>query len=95
MGKARPLDEKECVELIMATIDEIVGVECQPHQSFGPDIGMDSLDGVEVSMAIEEKLDVTFPAELEDKLRDETTVAEAGKLLNEFLEREAMGHQSE
>ena len=71
------LDEvKEVVaEQLGVNIDEI-----KEESKFAEDLGADSLDVVELVMALEEKFDIEIPDEAAEKI---TTVADAVKFIEE------------
>ena len=53
-----------------------------PDAKFGDDLDADSLDLVELVMALEEEFDITVP---EEELADVTTVGQAYKLVTDKL----------
>lgn len=68
-------------------ISEQLGVkkeEIKPESSFIDDLGADSLDTVEVVMALEEEFGIEIPDEDAEKI---TTVGEAIKYIDEKLEK--------
>ena len=75
-GKKMTLEEKIkkiIVEQLGANADEVV-----PEASFIDDLGADSLDTVELVMALEEEFDIEIPDEDAEKI---TTVGEAIKYI--------------
>ena len=74
----------------MATVDEVKAIiveqlgvkaeEITPNASFIDDLGADSLDTVELVMALEEKFGVEIPDEDAEKI---TTVGDAIKYIEE------------
>ena len=63
---------KEAVEKVKQIIAEQLGVdesEVTPSASFVDDLGADSLDQVELVMALEEAFDVEIPDEDAEKIR--------------------------
>jgi acyl carrier protein len=63
---------KELVEKIKQIISEQLGVEeaeVTPSSSFVDDLGADSLDTVELVMALEENFDLEIPDEAAEKIR--------------------------
>ncbi len=76
-----PLEEK-----IKQIIIDQLGVEADkvtPEASFIDDLGADSLDTVELVMALEEEFDIEIPDEDAEKI---TTVGEAIKYIEEHTE---------
>ena len=70
-------------EKVKDIIAEQLGVkkeEIKPESSFIDDLGADSLDTVEVVMALEEEFGVEIPDEDAEKI---TTVGEASKYIQE------------
>jgi acyl carrier protein len=64
--------KKEIVEKVKQIISEQLGVdegEVTPSASFVDDLGADSLDQVELVMALEEAFDVEIPDEDAEKIR--------------------------
>jgi acyl carrier protein len=64
--------KKEIVEKVKQIIAEQLGVdeaEVTPSASFVDDLGADSLDQVELVMALEEKFDLEIPDEDAEKIR--------------------------
>jgi acyl carrier protein len=63
---------KEIVEKVKQIISEQLGVEeseVTPSASFVDDLGADSLDTVELVMALEENFDIEIPDEDAEKIR--------------------------
>ncbi|HZE27009.1 MAG TPA: acyl carrier protein [Terriglobales bacterium] len=63
---------KELVEKVKQIISEQLGVEeaeVTPGASFVDDLGADSLDTVELVMALEESFDLEIPDEAAEKIR--------------------------
>jgi len=63
---------KELVEKVKQIISEQLGVEeaeVTPGASFVDDLGADSLDTVELVMALEENFDLEIPDEAAEKIR--------------------------
>jgi acyl carrier protein len=70
-------------EKVKGIISEQLGVkkeEIKPESSFIDDLGADSLDTVEVVMALEEEFGIEIPDEDAEKI---TTVGEAVKYIDE------------
>ncbi|UCD15966.1 MAG: acyl carrier protein [Candidatus Omnitrophota bacterium] len=70
-------------------IAEQLGVkkeEIKPESSFIDDLGADSLDTVEVVMALEEEFNIEIPDEDAEKI---TTVGEATKYIEEKIKKAA------
>ena len=67
---------------VQAIVSEQLGVdvsEVKPEASFANDLGADSLDTVELVMALEEEFDIEIPDEAAEKI---TTVQEAVDYIN-------------
>ena len=77
---------EQITEKVKAIIVEQLGVdeeEVTLKASFTDDLGADSLDNVELVMALEEEFDVEIPDEEAEKI---TTVQDAVKYIEEHLE---------
>jgi len=64
--------QKELVEKVKQIISEQLGVEeaeVTPSASFTDDLGADSLDQVELVMALEENFDIEIPDDAAEKIR--------------------------
>ena len=64
--------QKEIVEKVKQIIAEQLGVEeaeVTPSASFVDDLGADSLDTVELVMALEENFDIEIPDDAAEKIR--------------------------
>ena len=59
--------QKRIIELIAEQLDKDVS-EITPEMSFADDLGADSLDLVELIMAMEEEFDVEIPDEEAEKI---------------------------
>ncbi|KAK4055669.1 mitochondrial acyl carrier protein [Microbotryomycetes sp. JL201] len=59
---------------VLQSFEKVDSTKVSPTASFTNDLGLDSLDAVEVVMAIEEEFSIEIPDEEADKI---TTVAEA------------------
>jgi acyl carrier protein len=82
---ANPFSEERVKEIIM----EQLGVSAEqvtPNASFIDDLGADSLDTVELVMALEEEFGVEIPDESAEKIR---TVGDAVGYLKEHLAAQA------
>ena len=82
---ASPFSEERVKEIIM----EQLGVSAEqvtPTASFIDDLGADSLDTVELVMALEEEFGVEIPDESAEKIR---TVGDAVSYLKEHLAAQA------
>lgn len=65
------IDKEEMVSRIKALIAENLDVkieDCKPEASFIDDLGADSLDIVELVMAIEQEFDIEIPDEDAEKI---------------------------
>lgn len=74
------------VERVMKIVVDQLGVkeeEVKPEASFVDDLGADSLDTVELVMALEEEFEIEIPDEDAEKI---TTVQEAIKYINKKLD---------
>ena len=74
-------------EKVKDIIAEQLGVkkeEIKPESSFVDDLGADSLDTVEVVMALEEEFGIEIPDEDAEKI---TTVGEAVKYIDNKIEK--------
>jgi acyl carrier protein len=75
--KGSPMDRTEALAKLQSIAVEVLGVDADvvtETASFKDDLGADSLDLVEVVMALEEELKVTIP---EEELADIKTVGQA------------------
>lgn len=66
------MSEQELKEKIVAVIAEKLGVthdECKPEAAFVEDLGADSLDQVELVMALEDEFELEIPDEDAEKLK--------------------------
>ena len=64
--------QKEIAEKVKQIISEQLGVEeaeVTPSASFTDDLGADSLDQVELVMALEENFDIEIPDDAAEKIR--------------------------
>jgi acyl carrier protein len=64
--------QKEIAEKVKLIISEQLGVEeaeVTPSASFTDDLGADSLDQVELVMALEENFDIEIPDDAAEKIR--------------------------
>jgi acyl carrier protein len=71
------MSQAETFEKVKKIIVEQLGVkaeEIRPEANFAEDLGADSLDTVELVMALEEEFDIEIPDEAAEKIR---TVQEA------------------
>jgi acyl carrier protein len=73
---------EEKVKEIIAEQLEVKKEEIKPESSFIDDLGADSLDTVEVVMALEEEFGIEIPDEDAEKI---TTVGEAVKYIEEKI----------
>ncbi len=74
-------------EKVKGIISEQLGVkkeEIKPESSFIDDLGADSLDTVEVVMALEEEFGIEIPDEDAEKI---TTVGDAVKYIDEKINK--------
>ncbi len=74
-------------ERVREIITENLGVDAdkvKPEASFVDDLDADSLDQVELILALEEEFDCTIPEEEASKI---TTVGEAMEYINKHLEK--------
>ncbi|MCF4968750.1 acyl carrier protein [Nostoc sp. CMAA1605] len=76
------MSQTETFEKVKAIVAEQLSVEEEkitPQASFANDLGADSLDTVELVMALEEEFDIEIPDEAAEKI---TTVQEAVDYIN-------------
>ena len=81
--------EKSIEQRVKAIITEQLGVnpdQVTPDAKFIEDLGADSLDTVELVMALEEEFDIEIPDEDAEKM---TTVADAIKYLESHVPKNA------
>jgi acyl carrier protein len=65
------MSEKEIFEKVQKIVAEQLGVESSevtPQASFANDLGADSLDTVELVMALEEEFDIEIPDEAAEEI---------------------------
>ncbi|MDJ0676900.1 MAG: acyl carrier protein [Calothrix sp. MO_167.B42] len=71
------MSQESILEKVQRIVSEQLGVdsgEVKPEATFADDLGADSLDTVELVMALEEEFDIEIPDEVAEKM---TTVQEA------------------
>ncbi|MCJ8281239.1 MAG: acyl carrier protein [Rivularia sp. ALOHA_DT_140] len=76
------MSQAEIFEKVKKIVAEQLGVEDEkitPNAHFANDLGADSLDTVELVMALEEEFDIEIPDEAAEKI---TTVQEAVDYIN-------------
>ncbi|MEA5598775.1 acyl carrier protein [Rivularia sp. UHCC 0363] len=76
------MSQAEIFEKVKKIVVEQLGVEDEkitPNANFANDLGADSLDTVELVMALEEEFDIEIPDEAAEKI---TTVQEAVDYIN-------------
>lgn len=76
------MSQAEIFENVKKIVAEQLGVEDEkitPNANFANDLGADSLDTVELVMALEEEFDIEIPDEAAEKI---TTVQEAVDYIN-------------
>ena len=76
----------EKVKTIVADQLEVKPEEISPESNFANDLGADSLDTVEVVMALEEEFDIEIPDEAAEQI---DTVAKAVEYISEKVEAPA------
>ncbi|AFY56073.1 acyl carrier protein [Rivularia sp. PCC 7116] len=77
------MSQAEIFDKVKKIVAEQLGVEDEkitPNANFANDLGADSLDTVELVMALEEEFDIEIPDEAAEKI---TTVQEAVDYINE------------
>jgi len=65
------MSEKEILEKVQKIVSDQLGVEAAevtPEASFANDLGADSLDTVELVMALEEEFDIEIPDEAAEEI---------------------------
>jgi acyl carrier protein len=76
------MSQAEIFEKVKTIVAEQLGVKDEkitPNANFADDLGADSLDTVELVMALEEEFDIEIPDEAAEKI---TTVQEAVDYIN-------------
>ncbi|MDF5714239.1 MAG: acyl carrier protein [Rhizonema sp. NSF051] len=76
------MSQAETFEKVKKIVVEQLSVEAEtvkPQSNFANDLGADSLDTVELVMALEEEFDIEIPDEAAEKI---TTVQEAADYIN-------------
>ena len=76
-----PLSRQEVLEIVRDVLADILSVDpgsISEGQSFVDDLGADSLDTVELVMALEEEFDIEVP---EEDLKDIQTIGQAFDLV--------------
>lgn len=76
------MSQKEILEKVQTIVAEQLGVdasEVKPEANFASDLGADSLDTVELVMALEEEFDIEIPDEAAEKI---LTVQQAVDYIN-------------
>lgn len=71
-GAAEFLDEKEVVDRVLGvikTFEKVDASKVQPTSHFSNDLGLDSLDAVEIVMALEEEFAIEIPDSEADKIQ--------------------------
>ncbi len=74
--------EERVIKIIMDNLD-VKREQIKPEASFTDDLGADSLDTVELVMALEEEFDIEIPDEDAEKIR---TVGEAIEYIKKHVE---------
>ncbi|KST66916.1 acyl carrier protein [Mastigocoleus testarum] len=77
------MSQTEIFEKVKEIVTEQLSVEAEkikPQSNFANDLGADSLDTVELVMALEEEFDIEIPDEAAEKI---TTVQEAVDYIND------------
>lgn len=77
------MSQQEIFDKVQKIVSEQLGVEAsdvKPEANFANDLGADSLDTVELVMALEEEFDVEIPDEAAEKI---LTVQQAVDFINE------------
>jgi len=72
----------EVKKIVIKIIKEVNEKEIKPEASFVKDLGADSLDMVEIVMAIEEKFNIEIPDEESEKIK---TVEDMVKTIEERI----------
>lgn len=84
------MDRKEIIEKVNAILaDQLIGVEIsdvRPDLSLATDLGADSIDAVDISMAIERTFSISLPESVWDDLKD-YRVKEIYDMVGELIEK--------
>ena len=73
------MSEKEIFDKVQKIVSEQLGVdagEVTPQASFANDLGADSLDTVELVMALEEEFDIEIPDEAAEEIATEQSAVD-------------------
>ena len=85
------MDRKEIIEKVNAILaDQLIGVEIsdvRPDLSLATDLGADSIDAVDISMAIERTFSISLPESVWDDLKD-YRVNEIYDMVGELIEKQ-------
>lgn len=85
------MDKKEIIEKVNAILaDQLIGVEMgdvRPDLSLATDLGADSIDAVDISMAIERTFSISLPESVWDDMKD-YRVKEIYDMVGELIEKQ-------
>ncbi len=86
-------DEEAVYARIRRLIAEQLGIDpdkITPEYAFGKDVGNDSLDAVEIVMALEEEFDINIPDDEAEKVQ---TIGDVIRLILQHRERKLRGDE--
>lgn len=85
------MDKKEIIEKVNAILaDQLIGVETgdvRPDLSLATDLGADSIDAVDISMAIERTFSISLPESVWDDMKD-YRVHEIYDMVGELIDKQ-------
>lgn len=85
------MDRKEIIEKVNAILaDQLIGVgigDVRPDLSLATDLGADSIDAVDISMAIERTFSISLPESVWDDMKD-YRVKEIYDMVGELIEKQ-------
>ena len=84
------MEKEEIIEKVNAILaDQLIGVDAdgvKPDASLATDLGADSIDAVDICMAIERAFSISLPDSVWDDLKD-CQVSEIYDLVGELIEK--------
>lgn len=85
------MDRKEIIEKVNAILaDQLIGVgigDVRPDLSLATDLGADSIDAVDISMAIERTFSISLPESVWDDMKD-YRVKEIYDMVGELIDKQ-------